>query len=251
MAIQKQTVDWLADAFKEYFSTYEIEELWGDASLSVSYRGTDPDYQKIALSLSKKANQENIRTFLKQTCAELIDRIQAKIELAPAEDMIFHQQMKAQLEQLRTDLDKVPVVKKPAKPSGDLLFHNMLEIQSFFKKARGDVIVVDPTIDHRTLACFTGVKHRIRLMTRKDPDANLGLLEAALEKCRAKGINISIRRHATIHDHYIAFNDCCWLSNASPQNTNKTTLHLIEIKDTRKLILNDIARKWNEASPLS
>ena len=251
MAISKQTVDWLADAFKEYFSTYEIEDLWGDAGISVTYRGTDPDYQELALSLSKKANQANIRNFLKQTCAELIDRIQAKIELAPAEDTIFHEQMKTQLEQLRTDLDKVPVVKKPAKSSEDLQFHNMLEIQTFFKKARGDVIVVDPSIDQRTLGCFTGVKHRIRLMTRKDPDANLGVLETAVEKCRAMGLNISIRRHASIHDHYIAFNDRCWLSNASPQNTDKTTLHLIEIKDTRKLILNDIARKWNEASPLS
>lgn len=251
MTLEKQAIDTLADALKEYYSVYEIEDICGNAGLSVDYRGTNPDFQKLATTLAKNANQENIRTFLNQTCEDLIERVQAKIELAPAEDTIFHQQMETQLQQLQEAFKKVPIAQKEEKPTGSLQFYTMLEVQTFLNKAKGDLIVVDPNIDPRTLGCLIGVKHRIRLMTRNDPNTNLELIGAALEKCRAKGIDIAIRHHETIRDRYMAFNDCCWLADTSLQYAGKTPIILIEIKDSRKLILNDIAQKWNEAIPLT
>lgn len=251
MTIEHQAIETLADALKEYYSSYEIDDICGNAGLSVDYRDNAPDYLKLALKLSNNAHQDHIRSFLNQTCAELVERVQAKIELAQAEDMIFHQQMRTQLQQLQVTLNQVPKVKTVSKPAGSRQFNGMLEVQSFLGTARGNLIVVDPYVDSRTLACFSRVKHRIRLMMRKDPDANLELLEAALQKYRARGINITIRRHATVRDRYISFNECCWLADTSLQKTDKIPLHFIEIKDAKKLILNEIARKWNEATPLA
>jgi len=252
MTVEKQAIETLADALKEYYSSYEIDDICGNAGLSVDYRGNTPDYLKLASKLSNNAHQDHIRSFLNQTCAELVERIQAKIELAPAEDLIFHQQMKTQLQHLQVTLSQVPKVKTVSnKPTGSRQFNSMLEVQSFFGTARANLIVVDPVVDSRTLACFSRVKHRIRLMMRKDPDANLKSLKAALQKYRARGIDITIRRHATVHDRYISFNECCWLADTSLQKTDKIPLHFIEIKDAKKLILNEIARKWNEATPLA
>ena len=251
MSIEKQAVETLADALKEYYSAYEVDDICSSAGLSVDYRGTEPDYPKLALKLCQNANQENIRNFLKQTCTDLIDRIQAKMELAAAEDQIFHEQMKAQLQGLIRRLQEAPAVQKTIVPTESTFLDSMSKAQAFFKSAQGNVIVVDPHIDSRSLSCFSGVKHQIRYLTRIDTISNAGLIEASIEKFQKRGIHIAVRCHKTIHDHYIAFNDCCWLSNTSLQDIDVAPLKLIEIRDCRKLILNDIARKWNEAVSLT
>jgi hypothetical protein len=251
MTIEQQAVEMLADAFKEYYNSYEVDDICSSAGLSVDYHGTEPDYPKLASKLCRNANQENIRSFLKQTCSDLIDRIEAKMELAPAEDQIFHQQMKAQLQGLIRRLQETPVIQETVIAAEPTFLDSMSKAQAFFGTAQGNVIVVDPHIDARSLSCFSGVRHRIRYLTRIDTISNSGLLEATLEKHRTKGIHIAVRCHKTIHDRYIAFNDCCWLSNTSLHDIDTTPLHLIEIRDSKKLILNDIARKWNEAVSLA
>lgn len=252
MTIEKQAVETLADALKEYYSAYEVDDICSNAGLSVDYRGTDPDYPKLASKLCHNADQGNIRKFLKQTCTDLIGRIQSKMELAAAEDQIFHEQMKAQLQALKRHLQEAPVIQKPVITTESATFlDSMSKAQAFFKTAQGNVIVVDPQIDPRSLSCFSGVKHRIRYLTRIDTIDHAGRLEAAIERFRHKGVQIAVRCHKTIHDHYIAFNDCCWVSDTSLQDIDITPLNLIEIRDCRKLILNEIARKWNEAVALA
>ena len=250
MITEEQAAETLADALKEYYSAYEVDDICSNAGISVDYRGSEPDYHKFALKLSSKAYQEPIQNFLRQICSDLIVRVQEKMELASAEDVIFHQQMQDQIqEHLHYLLDK-PIVLDSVRTDESGYLDTLQKVQDFFKTAKGNMIIVDPYIDPRSLACFWWVKNRVRYLTRSDTIGTRSVLDDALEICRNKGIQIAVRCHTTIEDHYISFNDRCWIADTSLHEIHKKPLNLIEINDYAKMILNDIARKWEDAEAL-
>jgi hypothetical protein len=133
------------------------------------------------------------------------------------------------------------------KTPGSYIFSIKSEVQTFFRAAQTDVIIVDPWIGVDTLDCFVGIKSKIRLLTGQSPKSFEAGLEAMLKRYQAKFSNVSIRRYKPLQDRFIVFNDKCWLAGNSLKDAGKATLNFIEIKDNKPIILKEIARKWSEA----
>ena len=56
-----------------------------------------------------------------------------------------------------------------------------------------------------------------------------------------------MRRHTTLHDRYLIFNDRCWLIGSSIKNAGKKALNVVECLDNEQAIVKDAETKWTEA----
>jgi hypothetical protein len=236
----------LADAIKEYYTNYELDDLCNQFDIEINYNDADPDYMELARTLTTTSGHQNTQNFFKTLLPDLLKRCNERIANSTSEDLIYHQQMIHNIEGFKLLLreQKEPVqIKAP----GSHIFSDKFEIQTYFSSAKSDVIIVDPWIGVGTLDCVVGVKSQIRLLTGKEPNSYEPGFEATIKRFRKKIPNIAIRLYTPLQDRFIVFNDRCWLAGASLKDAGATTLTLIEIKDHKQLILREIARKWSEA----
>ena len=244
--MNNESIEMIADAMKEYYTNYEIDDLCNQFDIAIEYRGADPDYLKLAKNLSQTTGLHSTQRFFKALIPDLLKRCNERVANSTSEDLIYHQQMVRQIEgfQLLVREQKGEV---KTKTLGSFIFSTKTEVQTFFSTAKTDVLIVDPWIGVGTLDCVVGVKSQIRLLTGKSPDSFQQGFEATLKRFRKKIPNLSIRLYKPLQDRYIVFNEKCWLMGASLKDAGVKSLSLIEIKDFKQPILREIARKWGEA----
>ena len=236
----------IADAIKEYYSNYEIDDLCNQFDIEIDYRGADPDYVKLAKTLSETTGLHNTQRFFKALLPDLLKRCNERIANSTSEDLIYHQQMVRQIEGFQL-LVREQKGEPQAKTPDNFIFSSKTEIQTYFSTAKTDVLIVDPWIGVGTLDCVVGVKSQIRLLSGKSPHSFQKGFEATLKRFRKKIPNFSIRLYKPLQDRFIVFNEKCWVAGASLKDAGVKTLSLIEIKDNKQPILREIARKWGEA----
>ena len=236
----------IADAIKEYYSNYEIDDLCNQFDIEIDYRGADPDYLKLAKTLSETTGLHNTQRFFKALLPDLLKRCNERVANSTSEDLIYHQQMVRQIEGFQL-LVREQKGETKAKIPGNFIFSSKTEIQTYFSTAKTDVLIVDPWIGVGTLDCVVGVKSQIRLLSGKSPNAFQKGFEATLKRFRKKIPNLSIRLYKPLQDRFIVFNEKCWVAGASLKDAGVKSLSLIEIKDNKQPILREIARKWGEA----
>jgi hypothetical protein len=241
-----ETIEMLADAIKEYYSNYELDDLSSQFGVDIEYQGTNPDYMRLAKTLTTNTGGQSTQRFFKALLPDLLKRCNERIANSTSEDLIYHQQMLHQIEGFQLLL-REPKAETEIKTPGSYIFSVKSEVQTFLRAANTDLIIVDPWIGIDTLDCFVGIKSKIRLLTGKSPKSFESGLEAMLKRYRAKFSNVSIRRYKPLQDRFIVFNDKCWLTGTSLKDAGKAALNLIEIKDNKPIILKEIARKWSEA----
>ncbi len=244
--MNNEKLEMLADAIKEYYTNYELDDLSGQFGVDITYQGADPDYMKLAKTLTTTNDRQSTQRFLKALIPDLLKRCNERIANSTSEDLIYHQQMLSQIEGFQLLLREQRGETKLKTPDS-YIFNIKSDVQTFFKTAKTDVIVVDPKIGVDTLDCFVGVKSKIRLLTGKNPKSFEPGFEATLKRYRTKFSNISIRRYEPLQDRFIVFNDKCWLAGNSLKDASTATLNFIEIKDNKQIILKEIARRWSEA----
>jgi hypothetical protein len=240
----------LADAVKDYFSQYELEDLCRRFGIVLSYSGTSPNLRRFAGDILSNPHADQNRQFLHTLIGALQKRCQEQIQNTAREDKLYHQQMILQLNQLKQSLslDKADAPAPESLPEpGESIRSNLVE---FFSRAGTAVTVVDADPAAGTLDCLRKVAHPIRLLT-KEPrggfDQNFIRALKVLHECDK---TIELRLHPDIHDRVILFNRRCWFIGGPLKDATNTPFTLIEVIDNRDAISDRVENMWQTAEML-
>jgi len=243
--MDKEKVDILADAMKEYYGNYELEELCTQFNVEIDYLGVSPDHKKLAAKLVAQGDYNHQR-LLAAFLPELMKRCHHRILNSTWESNVFDEQMARHLKKLQFLLarDKKPVAgTEPANHELKL----KTDLIKFFADAKTAVMIADTRVNGVTLECLINVKQPIHILTGKEENTFPGDFDDVLKKFRSSGYNVEIRRHIVLHDRLVFFNRRCWLANSSLLHAGEKRLHLIECIDFKSAIVREIEKKWRES----
>jgi hypothetical protein len=240
----------LADAVKDYFSQYELEDLCRRFDIVLYYSGTSPNLRRLAGDILSNPDTDQNRQFLHTLISALLKRCQEQIQNTTREDNLYHQQMILQLNQLKQSLspDKADATAPESFPvPGESIRSNLAE---FFGHADTAVTVVDADPAAGTLDCLQEVAHPIRLLT-KEPKGGFGQnFIRVLKTLHENDKTIELRLHPDIHDRVILFDHRCWLAGGPLKNAANTSFTLIEVVDNRDAISDRVENMWQAAEIL-
>ncbi len=89
----------------------------------------------------------------------------------------------------------------------------------------------------------------MRLLTGAHDKAMAADFDRALDDFRSEGFDVTVRRHTTLHDRYLAFDGRVWLLGGSLKDAGKKFFSVVECIDSAGPILADIEDKWASATP--
>jgi len=241
----------LADALKDYFSQYELEDLCRRFGVVLNYSGTSPNLRRLAGDILSNPQADQNRQFLHTLISELLQRCQEQIQNTTREDNLYHKQMILQLNQLKQSLspDKAGASSIPESfpESGASIRSNLAE---FFGRADTAVTVVDADPAAGTLDCLQKVAHPIRLLTKEPSGGFDQNFIRVLKTLNERGKTIEMRLHPDIHDRVILFDRRCWLAGGPLKDTANAPLTLIEVIDNRDAISDRVENMWLAAELL-
>ncbi len=244
--MERENIEVLSDAIKEYFGNYEFDELCNRFGLDIEYLGIHPNRKKLVTGLITGKYRGNNRRFLEVLLPKLLHRCEERISNTTWEVNIFDEQMLPHLKKLQNSLagKKKSVLQTK---SLNRFFTTKEQLIKFLSSSKTVLMIVDTQIGKTTLDCIQRVQTPIRLLTRQtlqDLAANAG---GYLAEFRRNGHDIETRRHLKLNDRFIIFNGHCWMANCSLADVGKATLSIIECVDTQPVVVKEIGRKWREA----
>lgn len=244
--MDREHIEILSDAIKEYLGNYEFDELCSRFGLKIEYQNNHPNRKKLVTELITQKYRDINRRFLEAVLPKLVHRCEERILNTTWEVNIFDEQMLPQLESLQNFLAgaKNPVLQTQ---SVNRFFTDKQQLIKFLSSAKTVLMIVDTQIGRTTFDCIQKVQTPIRLLTRQtlqDVAVNAG---SYLGESRKNGHDIETRRNLKLNDRFIVFNGHCWLANCSLVDVDKVTLSIIECVDTKPVVLKEIGRKWREA----
>jgi len=243
----------LADALKEYYETSEVLELCNLFDIhcddfAFEFNDSTPAYLKFARTLITKIQHGNNRRFLEALVPGLTSRCRERIAHTQWERQEYHQHMLAQLLPFVAEFEEKEGIPAEITVPEEHPFTAKSAAREFLRNTETEVTVVDNYVGIGTLDCLREVQHPIRLLTGSRDNSIETNFQRALNDFRSEGYRIEVRRHRKLHDRYIVFNDKCWLVGSSLKDAGKKTFSIIEIVDSRPIILTEIQRKWDEAA---
>jgi hypothetical protein len=240
----------LADALKDYFSQYELEDLCRRFGVVLNYSGTSPNLRRLAGDILSNPQADQNRQFLHTLISELLERCQEQIQNTTREDNLYHKQMILQLNQLKQSLspDKAGAPVPESLPeSGASIRSNLAE---FFGRADTAVTIVDADSAAGTLDCLQKVAHPIRLLTKEPSGGFDQNFIRVLKTLNERGKTIEMRLHPDIHDRVILFDRRCWLAGGPLKDAANAPFTLIEVIDNRDAISDRLENMWLAAELL-
>ena len=243
--MNQETVNILADAIKEYYGDYELEELCNQYNVDLDYLGVSPNHKKLASKMISKKSQ-NYQRFLEKIVPELSQRCNHRILNSTWENNVFDEQMSGHLKKLQLILasENKPV---GASETANFVFKTKAQTVKFFATAKTTVTLVDTDVGTTTLECLKQVKHPIRILTLKEAQTFPAGFDAVLKKFISGGHDVEIRRHVVLNDLNIIFNGRCWLISSSLNTVGEKLLSVIECIDAKSAIAKGLEQKWREA----
>ena len=243
--MNQETENILADAIKEYYGDYELEELCNQYNIEIDYLGVSPNHIKLASKLISKKSQ-NYQRFLEKIVPELSQRCNHRILNSTWESNVFDEQMSEHLKKLQYVLARE---KKPggASETAHYVFKAKAQPIKFFASAKTTVTLVDAHVGTTTLECLKQVKHPIRILTLKEAQTFPAGFNDILKKFISGGHEVEIRRHVLLNDRYIIFNGRCWQVSSSLNTVGTKLLSIIECIDAKSVIVKGLEQKWREA----
>ncbi|UCD80067.1 MAG: hypothetical protein JSW26_01125 [Desulfobacterales bacterium] len=243
--MEKETIEILSDAMKEYYGDYELAELCSRFGLKIEYEGAHPNHRKLVTHLVTQKHRENHHRFLETILPKLLKRCEERILNTTWEVNVFDEDMLPQLERLQNFFDGQNQF-DTEKQSTNRFFTGRARLAEFLGSAKTALSIVDTRVDQTTFDCIQGVRKPIRLLIgqrEKDIIDNIG---NSLDEIRARGHEIEIRRHPKINDRFLIFNGRCWMASCSLTDVDQVTLSIIECVDTKAVVVKEIGRKWRE-----
>lgn len=244
--MEKEYIEVLSDAVKEYFGNYEFDEFCSRFGLEIEYEGVHPNRKKLITELISRKHRDKNRRFLQAFVPKLVGRCEERILNSTWEVNIFDEQMLPQLKALQNFL----VGKKESNDSPQTLnrfFTATEQLKDFFSRSKTVLIIVDTQIGRTTFKCIQNADVPVRLLTRQSHQEVTAQAGEYLAAFRKNGREIETRRHLKLNDRFIIFNGHCWLVNRSIVEVGQKTLSIIECVDTQPVVMKEIGRKWREA----
>ena len=243
--METESINILADAIKEYYGDYELEELCNRYNIEMDYLGVSPNHKKLASRMVSKESR-NYHRLLEKIMPELFDRCNHRILNSTWESSAFDNQMLQHLKKLKImlSLDKKSAV---ATEPVNYVFKSKDGPIKFFALAKTTVTVVDTQIGTTTLECLKQVKHPIRFLTGKEEQTFPRGFNDVLKKFSSGGRQIEIRRHVVLNDRYLFLNGRCWIVSSPLNSMGSKPVSLVECIDAKSAIAKAIEGKWREA----
>lgn len=244
--MERESIEILSDAIKEYLGNYEFDELCSRFGLEIEYLGSHPNRKKLVTELITRKYCGSHRRFLEAILPKLLRRCEERILSSTWEVNIFDEQMLSQLKTLQNYLagEKNSV---PQTRSVNRFFTAKEQLIKFLSSSKTVLMIVDTQIGKSTFDCIQRVNPPIRLLTRQTLQDLAAKAGGYLAEFRKNGHDIETRRHLRVNDRFIIFNGRCWLTNCSLVDVGKVTLSIIECVDTKPVVVKEIGRKWREA----
>lgn len=244
--MEKEHIEILSDAIKEYFGNYELEELCGRFNIEIEHLGVNPNHQKLVHELMADASRENHRRFLEDILPKLMRRCEDRILNTTWEVNVFDEHMLPQLKKLQSAVagSKKSVL---GSKSATRFIKDQNQLVQLLGKAKTPVTILDTQIGQATFDSIQLVKTPVRLLigqSQQDVSANL---DGQLTQLRKQGRELDIRQHLKLNDRFLIFNGQCWMASCSLVEVGQMTLCLIECIDTKSVVVKEIGRKWREA----
>lgn len=250
--MNKETIELLADALKEYYGNYELEELCSRFDVGLEYIGVSPNHFKLAGGLVTNRDLGQHKQFLKTIIPDLMRRCSERIANTTWDSNVFDEQMQPHLRRLNNLLgagngNGNGGSTRSTSECIHRMFPSKAAITRFMGGAKTMVIVVNTQIGPATFDCLKEVRHPLRLLIRKTRQAPEDRFKAFLHNFRSMDYAIEVRRHPKLHDHYVFFNGRLWLTNSSLSSAGNKTLNIIECVDSKVVIARQVERWWREA----
>ena len=244
--MDREYIEILADATKEYLGNYELDELCTRFGLKIEYQDGHPNRKKLVSDLVTYKYRDINRRFLEAIVPKLMHRCEERILNTTWEVNIFDEEMLPQLKSLQNFIagEKASVGQIQAV---NRFFSDRQTLIKFLGRAKTVLMIVDTRIGPATFDCIQKVQTPIRLLTRQTQQDLTASAGKYLAESRTNGHKIETRRNLRLNDRFIIFNGRCWLASGSLVDVGKTTLSIIECLDTKAVILKEIGRKWREA----
>jgi len=243
--MEKETIEILSDAMKEYFGDYELEELCSRFGLKIEYDGIHPNHRKLVQQLVAQKYRDNHHRFLETILPKLLKRCEERILNTTWEVNVFDEHMLPQLKRLQNFFDGQHK-SDPEEPSANRFFTGKARLAEFLRSTQTALSVVDTRLENTTLDCLQGVRTPIRLLIGQPEKDIIDAIGDSLGAFRARGHEIEIRRHLKLNDRFLIFNGRCWMASCSLADVDQVTLSIIECVDTKPVIIKEIGRKWRE-----
>lgn len=244
--MEKEQIEILSDAIKEYFGNYELEELCGRFNIEIEHLGVNPNHQKLVHELMADASRENHRRFLEDILPKLMRRCEDRILNTTWEVNVFDEHMLPQLKKLQ---GAVAGSKKSAlgSRSATRFIKDQNQLIQLLGKAKTPVTILDTQIGQATFDSIQLVKTPVRLLIGQSQQDVSASLDGQLTRLRKQGLELDIRQHLKLNDRFVIFNGRCWMASCSLVDVGQMTLCLIECIDTKSVVVKEIGRKWREA----
>ena len=244
--MEKENLEILSDAIKEYFGNYELEELCGRFNIDIEHLGVNPNHPKLVYDLMADKSRENHRRFLEDILPKLMRRCEDRILNTTWEVNVFDEHMLPQLKKLQRVVAGSQKSTSGTTPTSRFIKDQNQLIQ-LLGKAKTPVTIFDTQIGQATFDSIQLVKNPVRLLIGQSQQDVSASLNGQLTQLRKQGREIEIRQHLKLSDRFIIFNGRCWMSSCSVVEVGQVTLCLIECIDTKSAVVKEIGRKWREA----
>jgi hypothetical protein len=243
--MEKETVEILSDAIKEYYGDYELEELCSRFGLKIEFEGVHPNHRKLVNQLVTQKYRANYHRFLETILPKLLKRCEERILNTTWEVNVFDEHMLPQLERLQNFFEDQNRA-EPAEQSVNRFFTGRARLAEFLRRTKTALSIVDTRVDKTTFDCFKGIRKPIRLLIGQGEKEIIDNIGDSLGEFRGQGHEIEIRRHLKLNDRFIIFNGRCWMASCSLADVDQVTLSIIECVDTKPVVVKEIGRKWRE-----
>lgn len=243
--MEKETIEILSDAIKEYYGDYELDELCARFGLKMEYDGIHPNHRKLVNQLVTQKYRINHRKFLESILPKLLKRCEERILNTTWEVNVFDEHMLPQLERLQKFFEGQES-SEPEEQSLNRFFTGRARLAEFFASTKTALSIVDTRVDKTTFKCLQEVRKPIQLLIGQQEQDLINDIGDSLGKFRAQGHEIEIRRHLKVNDRFLIFNGRCWMASCALTDVDQVTLSIIECVDTKSVIVKEIGRKWRE-----
>jgi hypothetical protein len=237
----------LSDALREYIALDELVRLC--VSLDVPVDEADlqrNEYGAFSSNLTRDVELGNNRILLEALLDTLALRASRGVARNNWERQDYHRGMVVAIEEMRGSLGEPKIPSQISTPAASRFTAKSM-LREFLSPAETEVLLVDNWVGPETLDCLRDVKHPIRILTGDRQDLEANGFDRTLGDTRIEGYRITIRRHPSLHDRYLVFNDRCWLVGSSLKDAGKKELNVIELIDGKSAIRRDLEDKWTSA----
>ena len=245
-SMEPENIEILADAIKEYFGNYELDELCGRFNITVEHLGVNPNDQKLVTKLMAEKFRENHRRFLEDILSKLLRRCEDRILNTTWEVNVFDEHMLPQLKKLQSIVTGNQKFRLRSQTANHFIKeHNQLI--KLLGQAKTPLTILDTRIDRTTFDSIQMVKTPVRLLIGQGLQDIAASMNGRLSRLRKQGRDIELRYHMKLNDRFIIFNGRCWMASCSLSEVGQVTLSMIECVDTKPVVVKEIGRKWREA----